>query len=112
MKILFKDLKHKKIKLMIDNEDDLWHLEKILEKGDFVKSRTSRKIDIGDSGNSDRKTVILKIDVEKVEFHDFGKILRIHGKIIEGPENVPKTYHTINIEQESVLSIEKKEWKN
>ena len=31
-----------KVSLMLDNNDDLWHLFNILQKGDFVKMKTFR----------------------------------------------------------------------
>ena len=42
MKILMKDLKFGKLKVMPEILDDLWHLDKIIRVGDKVKSRTYR----------------------------------------------------------------------
>jgi stalled ribosome rescue protein Dom34 len=31
-----------KVTIMLDNNDDLWHLYNIIQKGDFVKMKTFR----------------------------------------------------------------------
>lgn len=41
-----------KVTLMLDNNDDLWHLFNILHKGDFVKMKTFR-LDFNNSKESD-----------------------------------------------------------
>ncbi len=111
MKILQKDLKHGLVKVRIDSPDDLWHVEGIVEPADIVSGMTERKIKLGGSEEKSkisRINVFLKIKVEKISFEEN---LRISGPIIEGPEDVPKgDYHTFNIEEGTVISIEKEHW--
>lgn len=111
MKILQKDLKHGLLKVKVDSPEDLWHLEGIIEPYDLVSGVTERKIKLGGSEEKSkisRINVFLKIKVEKVSFEDS---LRISGPIIEGPEEVPKgDYHTFNVEEGVVISIEKEHW--
>ena len=116
MKILHRDLKQGKIKVQIDNLDDLWYLSAIIEEKDRVEGLTERKIKSEGAGSDRdqkviRKTVHLEIGVEKVEFHKYTNILRISGKIINGPEDVPRgTYHTFNGEPGATLTIRKEQW--
>ncbi len=118
MKILHRDLKQGKIKVQIDNLDDLWYLSAIIEEKDRVEGLTERKIKLEGAGSDRdqkviRKTVHLEINVEKVEFHKYANILRISGKIINGPEDVPRgTYHTFNGEPGTTLTIKKERWLN
>ena len=44
MKILEKDLKRGSIKLRVDNLDDLYWLSSIIEPGDLVTMRTTRRV--------------------------------------------------------------------
>jgi len=111
MKILQKDLKHGLLKIKVDSPEDLWHLEGIIEPSDLVSGMTERKIKLGGSEEKtkiSRINLFLKIKVEKISFEEN---LRISGPIIEGPEDVPKgDYHTFNIEEGVVISIEKEHW--
>ena len=110
MKVL-KFEKEKVAKLKIETLTDLWHLSRILEPEDFVKSKTLRNIFIERNGQKikvGRKPMTLKISVEHVEYSKDGKTLRVHGKIVEGPEDVKLgSYHTIEISPGSVVEVEK-----
>jgi protein pelota len=113
MKILNQNIKRGDIKLKIENLDDLWYLSHIIDKNDFIKGKTIRKIKIGEKEQRNikiiKKTIFIKIQTEKTEFsNDF---LRVSGKITEAPEDVPKgTYHTFNLEENSIITIIKEKW--
>lgn len=114
MKILKKDPGSKAVRLMVETLDDLWHLQKILSKGDIIRSRTMRKTVIK-SGNDfrygEKKPVTLTIEAEKIEFKKDSNILRITGPIKEGPDDISRqSYHTIKAEVGTKLTIVK-EWR-
>ena len=44
MKIIHKDLKKGTVKVKIEDSDDLWYLSSLIDPGDFVKSKTVRKM--------------------------------------------------------------------
>lgn len=107
--------KKQEIKLQVETLDDLWYLSAIISPGDFIKGKTLRKIKLG--GEDDRKAKIikkpitLKILVERIEFSKTSDILRVSGKIKEGPEDVKlDSYHTFNVELSSTITIIKEEW--
>ncbi|MEK6920343.1 MAG: mRNA surveillance protein pelota [Nanoarchaeota archaeon] len=116
MRILHKDLKQGKVKIRVDNLDDLWYLSAIIEENDHVAGPTERKIKVGSGGTDKsqqviRKIVFIELKVEKVEFHKYANILRVSGKITGGPEDVQRgTYHTFNVEQETEITIRKEQW--
>ncbi|PIN79123.1 mRNA surveillance protein pelota [Candidatus Woesearchaeota archaeon CG10_big_fil_rev_8_21_14_0_10_34_8] len=115
MKIIHRDLRHGKVKVKIDNLDDLWYLSAIIDEKDRVSGKTERKIKIGGSTDRSqkvaRKQVYLAVEVEKIEFHKYANILRVSGKITDGPEDVSRgTYHTFNLEQETIIEITKQHW--
>ena len=112
MNILKKDIKKGIVKLRVENLDDLWYLSYLLDKGNFVKGQTQRKIKVGDNQTKQiKKTVFLKIQVDKIEFHKYSDVLRISGTIAEGPEDIPRgSYHTINAEVNAIITIEKEKF--
>ncbi len=101
-------------RLKIDNLNDLWYLSQIIEPGDTVKARTERKVTIGSKEEKSavkKVNVTLAIEVEKIEFHKYSDALRVSGKIVEGPEDIPHgQYHTIAIEPKLIVSVTKPEW--
>ncbi len=113
MRMLEKDLRHGTLKVKVETAEDLWSLSQIIEAGDMVEGSTIRKIKLG--GEEDRKSEVIKrhitlrLAAEKVDFET--ESLRISGTILEGFEDIPKgAHHTLNIEQNSKISIVKHEW--
>jgi protein pelota len=99
--------------------DDLWHLSHIVEVGDNVSSKTTRRIqdNTGDKLRSDRgvkKTFYLGIDVESINFHLFTGKLRLTGVITRGPEDlIPLgSHHTLEVKLNTPLTIKKLRWPN
>ncbi len=114
MKILHQDTREGKIKVRIDNLDDLWHLKNIINPEDIVSAITYRREETQRdkirSERGEKKRMRLDIEVEKVEFHEFTDRLRILGVIIEGPQD-HGSYHTLNLTEGDELTIIK-EWKD
>jgi protein pelota len=112
MKILARDFSHDRMKVKVDTTDDLWHLTHIVEQGDVVEALTQRKMEARDDllrpEKAEKRTVYLGLMVEKVEFHKYSNRLRLTGTIVSG-EDVGN-YHTINVEEGTVLTIIKR-WK-
>lgn len=109
MKLVYKKLKQGDIKVIVESNDDLWYLSQIISQGDIVFGRTQRKIKVHEDADPVKKNIFLKIEVEKIEFHP--DLLRLSGKVLEGPEDVSKgVYHTFNVEIGSVLGINKNSW--
>ena len=115
MKLMHSDFEKGKVKLKVENLDDLWYLNQIIETNDLVKGKTLRKIKIGKEEQRrqkiTKKAVFLLLQVDKVEFSKFSNILRVSGIIKEGPEDVPLgSYHTFNVEKNSIITIIKQNW--
>ena len=109
--MIFKDLKHGLIKVKVDGSQDMWALSTLIEVGDSVSGMTERKIKLGGSDEKSKiskRIVHLKILVEKI---DYDTSLRVSGKIIEAPDDIPKgDYHTFDISEGVVITIEKESW--
>lgn len=106
------DLKHNLAKVTPESQEDLEILKEVITPEALITAKSPRSIKIKREGElirakTGRKEVILKIKVEKIELKEK---LRLTGKIIEAPEDVEKGYHTIEIEPNKFLKIEKK-WK-
>ncbi|MBN1792320.1 mRNA surveillance protein pelota [Candidatus Woesearchaeota archaeon] len=119
MQIVKKNLRQGEVSVKVESPEDLWHLQQVLESGDFVRGKTERKIklDGGGRGSEDRKaavvkkTVFLEVEVERVEFHKYSNELRLNGLVVEGPEDVPRgSHHTIEVDAGSVITIRKRHW--
>ncbi len=116
MRVTKRSLKGREGEIAVTAEtlDDLWHLKYIIEKGDLVFALTKRKADSSSDKIRPEKVekvkVRLGIRVEELEFHKFANRLRIHGPIEHGMD--AGSYHTLNIEIGTNLSIVKEHWKN
>uniref|UniRef100_A0A7C4NPK7 Protein pelota homolog n=3 Tax=Staphylothermus marinus TaxID=2280 RepID=A0A7C4NPK7_STAMA len=110
MKILSMDQKRGYIELVVENDTDIWVLYTILEEKDLVSAKTTR--DIKFESGSERVSMTLTVRVEKVEFQPFSDKLRIHGVIVEGPEEygVKGKYHTLSIGIGDKITIWKEKW--
>jgi protein pelota len=108
MKILNKNLKKGKIKIITENLDDLWYLSQIIEPGDIIEGSTTRKIVFGDSSEksrAERKRVFLSIVVEKIDYEDIN-VLKAIGKINSENKDIGKgSYHSFDIDTETKISI-------
>ena len=114
MKIIKSDIKKGYVKIETQNMDDLWYLSYIVETEDIIGSNTERKIKIGNEDDRKakvtRKKMWLEIISEKLEFSKHSNSLRINGKIREGKQDVSAgDYHTIEINDNTILAINKKD---
>ena len=113
MKLIYKNLKKKEIKFKVENIDDLWYLSHIIENGDVLKGKTTRKIDYGkgEKSRAEKKLIFLAIGVETVEFHKHSNILRVLGKVVEGPEEVGSgSHHTFELDEGVIVTLIKQKW--
>ena len=116
MRVTNRSLKGREGEIAVTAEtlDDLWHLKYIIEKGDLIFAVTKRKADTSSDKLRPEKVekvkVRLGIRVEELEFHKFANRLRIHGPIEYGMD--VGSYHTLNVEIGTNISIIKEHWKN
>jgi protein pelota len=117
MRIVYQDTKRGIIELVPETLDDLWHLSHIIEPGDKVSSKTTRRIQdsTGEKIRSDRgikKTFFLGIKVEDISFHKYTGKLRATGMIEHGPEDlVPLgSHHTLDLKLKNSVKIQKEKW--
>ncbi len=117
MKILKENKKEGMLKLKLENPNDVWELENVLEEGDLVSSRTLRRKMIqrkDGQEKGEKRPVHLTIELEKIKFHEHTGNLRLTGPIVGGPEDVDMdNYHTIVAEPNKVMTVVKKDgWKD
>lgn len=112
MKLIKQNLRKGEVVIMAQSADDLWQLSQIIEPEDFVTGKTTRKIKLsgeGEKARADKRTITLKVKVEKVDFQENN--LRIGGAVAEAREDIPAgAAHSISIEAGSVITITKEEW--
>nr|MDO8083568.1 mRNA surveillance protein pelota [Candidatus Sigynarchaeum springense] len=114
MKIISKKSRRETVGIQVENLDDLWILYNLIQPGDRIDGKTSRRIinTDHDDDKGERRLIHLEITVEEVEFHEFANRLRAKGKITEGPDDLVQlhTYHTFNIEEGTVFFVTKNKW--
>jgi protein pelota len=104
------------VKVVPQSLDDLWHLYNIIYEGDHVYAQTTREIKIEDEyarpKQGERVSVFLGVKVEKVYWDRVLNRLRVHGVVIETPENISAkgAHHTFNITVNKPLTIVKPKW--
>jgi len=117
MRIVHQDTKKGIIELLPETLDDLWHLSHLIEPGDLLSARTTRRIQdtTGERLRSDRgikKTFFMGIRVENINFHRYTGKLRATGVIEKGPEDlVPLgSHHTLDLKLKNPVKIQKEKW--
>lgn len=110
MQILDQDRDRGEITLRPDSLDDLWHLHHIVEEGDraeaFTHRRRDRESDKIRPEQTEKQGMVLTVEVEEVEFHEFSNRLRLRGPIVAGPQD-HGAYHTLNVEEGDKLTLTK-----
>lgn len=106
MKVIDKDLKKGWVKIRVEDVDDLWVLKNVIKAGDIVVAKTLRDVKVDGEGKR-RLPMILAIKVEKLYFQPFASRLRVHGVIVEGPEEygLKGSYHTLNVDVGSEVTL-------
>jgi len=78
-------LSEERVRLVVEDFDDLWRLSFFVKPGDLITARTDRQVKLRDEGGDvrGRKRILLgmTVRVEKVEFQPFGRFMRFLGRI-------------------------------
>ena len=101
------------VKLWLEHDDDLYHLDLLLEPGDAVRASTERREAVqADRLRAERgrkKKLTLTLEIEKVEYQPFGQRLRCHGPITEAKRDVGQ-HHTLLLGSGDDLRLAKSKW--
>ncbi|PPR80540.1 hypothetical protein GOBAR_AA40172 [Gossypium barbadense] len=96
----------------VDSED-LWFAYNLIATGDWVMSRTVRKVLRETAGGRDAERVALKLEikVEAIDYDKEGSVLRIRGKNTLENEHVKiGQFHTLELELQRPFVLRKKIW--
>jgi len=113
MKISKQDKKEGLIRLIPENLEDLWHIERVLSPGDKVQAVSWRSFKANEKSAQEKKKINVTLQAEKIEFARHANRLRVTGKILSGtPEEYVQagSFHTIDVEPGTSLSIYK-DWR-
>jgi protein pelota len=89
-----------------EDEEDLFNLAKIIEKGDVIEGKDSRKVKIGNEVV--KKNYFISLKVEEVKL---GNPLRVKGIILNEHEDFPKgAYHSFTITPFKTIKLVKKHY--
>ncbi|EFJ34804.1 hypothetical protein SELMODRAFT_81932 [Selaginella moellendorffii] len=104
------------VKLVPEEDDDLWNAYNLIAKDDQVSAVTMRKVQReNSSGGRDAERVRLKLEVlvEATEFDNIASVLRIRGKNLTENDHVKLgAYHTLEIDLQRAFVLTKTIWDN
>nr|AAL87190.1 putative pelota [Oryza sativa Japonica Group] len=114
MKLVYRNLARNgpgSVKLVPEEEDDLWHAYNLIVPGDTLQSVTVRKVlrEMA-SGGRDAERVRLKLEivVESVDYDKEGSVLRVRGKNITENDHVKiGQFHTVELELKRQFTLTK-----
>uniref|UniRef100_K3Z780 Protein pelota homolog n=1 Tax=Setaria italica TaxID=4555 RepID=K3Z780_SETIT len=117
MKLVHRDLVRNgpgSVKLVPEEEDDLWHAYNLIAIGDNLQAVTVRKVlrEMA-SGGRDAERVKLKLEivVESVDYDKEGSVLRVRGKNITENDHVKiGQFHTLELELKRPFVLRKEIW--
>lgn len=113
MKFVEHNVDSHKLTVIPEHMEDLYVLYNVILEHNRVSTRTSRRIkrEEGGSDSNKRTSVYMTVKTEQTEFHGFGDIIRVRGRIVDASDaNITMgSYHTIKIELFKEISIQKKE---
>eukprot|EP01057_Protomagalhaensia_wolfi_P000292 Protomagalhaensia_wolfi_Nauph_80__291@NODE_1161_length_1688_cov_89_140085_g328_i1_p1_GENE_NODE_1161_length_1688_cov_89_140085_g328_i1NODE_1161_length_1688_cov_89_140085_g328_i1_p1_ORF_typecomplete_len232_score48_87eRF1_1/PF03463_15/8_6e36eRF1_2/PF03464_15/2_2e07_NODE_1161_length_1688_cov_89_140085_g328_i17121407 len=102
------------VNLEPEEEEDLWHLYNLVQEGDRIRARTTRKVKLENaSGNVDVriKKLVLTIEVTKIEYEPNDHSVRFSGRnIIEHEDVKLGQFHTLEIGVHDSLNLDKDDW--
>ncbi|MFT0898523.1 mRNA surveillance protein pelota [Candidatus Methanoprimaticola sp. MG2] len=114
MRILGEDPASGGIKVLIETDEDIWHLYNVIEVGDLVTASTTRReekaADKLRAERAEKKRMTLGVRMEKIEFSEEDLRLKLLGTIETGPQDIGQ-HHTLILENGDSLTISKPHWR-
>ena len=114
MRITGEDPATKGVKVVIETDEDVWHLYNVIEIGDLVTASTTRREEKSSdkirAERSEKKRMTLGVRIEKIEFSEQDLRLKLLGTIETGPQDIGQ-HHTLMIEVGDSLTISKTKWR-
>jgi len=114
MRVLGEDPANESVRLMVETDEDLWHLYNIIETGDLVTASTTRReeksADKIRAEKMEKKRMTLGIRIEKIEFSEDDLRLKLLGTIETGPQDIGQ-HHTLIFENGDSMDIRKSKWR-
>ena len=111
MRILELNKKDGLLVLIPESKRDLWHVYKLISKGDKVSGRTFRVVKF--ETEEEKKPVRLTISAEETAYRENEGVLRIRGKILSGtPQEFIQVgrYHSIDLKPGEKIEISKEKF--
>ncbi|CEF67537.1 Protein pelota homolog [Strongyloides ratti] len=117
MKLLGKYINKDKsgsIKVLLEEEEDMWQFYNLIRVGDLVKASTVRKVIMESetrSNSSQKINMNLVVAVETISFDPTTCTLHLKGKNTEKNDYVKLgQYHTLDIELGKTFTLHKEQW--
>ncbi len=103
------------VKVLIETDEDIWHLYNVIEAGDLVTASTTRREEKASdkirAERAEKKRMTLGVRIEKIEFSEEDLRLKLLGTIETGPQDIGQ-HHTLIFETGDSLLITKAHWRD
>lgn len=102
------------VRVLIETDEDIWHLYNVIEVGDLVTASTTRReersADKIRAERTEKRRMTLGVRIEKAEFSEDDLRLKLLGTIETGPQDIGQ-HHTLILEAGDTLTIAKGHWR-
>lgn len=103
-----------KITVIVDSNDDIWHIYNLLEKGDLVQLKTTRKV-VHESNNGNKTAkkvqIFFTLKIDSIDYNSEDYEIRINGKSVFENEYISKgQFQSASIVKNIQFSLIKKSW--
>ena len=113
MNLLHSDFKKGIVKLRVTDSDDVWYLTHLIDPGDLLTGKTTRKMKLGEGENAKtiKKTFTVTIEAETIQLDETGTCVRVNGKIKESPDEIPQgVYQAVELQEGEEFILQKVKW--
>ncbi|XP_020089576.1 protein PELOTA 1 isoform X2 [Ananas comosus] len=89
------------VKIVPEEEDDMWHAYNLIAVGDTVEAVTVRKVlreMVSGGRDAERVRMKLEVKVEDVDYDKVGSVLRIRGKNLTESEHVKNVWDSMALD--------------
>lgn len=103
------------IKIIPEEQDDLWILSNLILPNDVVCAETSRKVHPNGTGSGGKNPVrvrfTMEVKITGVDYDNRSSSIRVSGKIITNNSYVTAgAFHTLELVKDKAFELKKKSW--
>jgi len=89
----------------------MWNLYNLIDKGDFLQGKITRKIAIEGTVGAERKTMSIVLKIQEIDYDQDSNVIRVKGKNVSENKFIQVgQFQSMEINSSSVVTLIKKRW--